>query len=331
MLDSRLLASPPFSKEHQLCADLDVTDTNTSQQFSHCLPGQPCIQLADSTQLNEFLESELWAEDLESLASRLWIMTTPSSANINPLHKQGVKGREIVPTEDPRLHLVWIHDRIFIKPIPRYLMSHTFWSFWLLNNSSSLGHRRNAIKEAALGYLRTYTYLIRHQSDFSIAQRENLRLIPQDVDWQQFCRFRSALTGIKDTEVSGRYQYGELRLTRLNFYAKFLLRKFCYERVHGQYGDYFARLYGPLLFIFALSSTILNAMQVDMVAQQDLSSVSVSLNCAYAYTSRICLIGTVLTGMCFAMLWSWIFLDEWIFTLKLKPWRRHRRNDAIQC
>ena len=26
-----------------------------------------------------------------------------------------------------RLHLVWIHDRIFIKPLPRHLLSYEFW------------------------------------------------------------------------------------------------------------------------------------------------------------------------------------------------------------
>ncbi|KAF2462923.1 uncharacterized protein BDR25DRAFT_308060 [Lindgomyces ingoldianus] len=59
------------------------------------------------------------------MAPRLWIM------NINPLHRQRVKGREIVLTEEPRLHLVWIHDRIFAKPLPRYLLSQTFWKMFL--------------------------------------------------------------------------------------------------------------------------------------------------------------------------------------------------------
>jgi hypothetical protein len=58
-------------------------------------------------------------------------MTTMSSANINPLHRQRVKGREIIVIEEARLHLVWIHDCIFIKPITRYLLSHVFWETYL--------------------------------------------------------------------------------------------------------------------------------------------------------------------------------------------------------
>jgi hypothetical protein len=71
--------------------------------------------------------------------------------------------------------------------------------------------------------------------------------------------------------VSGRCYFGELRLTRLNFYAPLLLRKFHFEQVHGQYGDYFARLYGPVLFVFAVVSTILNSMQVALAADQSLA------------------------------------------------------------
>lgn len=52
----------------------------------------------------------------------------------------------------------------------------------------------------------------------------------------------SGFRDIDDAKVSGRYLYGELRLSRLNIYAPLLLRKFHYEQVHEQYGDYFERL-----------------------------------------------------------------------------------------
>ncbi|KAK4991375.1 hypothetical protein LTR66_006560 [Elasticomyces elasticus] len=196
------------------------------------------------------------------------VMSTQSSANVNPLHRQRVKGREIVVTEDPRLHLVWIHDRIFIKPLPRYLLSHAFWERFLLRELPPLADDRHKIRRAAMGYLRTYSYLIRHESDLVIAQQDHLRLVPKDVTWTQFCGFISALVDIKDTDVSGRYCYGELRLSRLNLYAPLLFRTFHYKQVYGQYGDYFARLYGPVLFVFAVLSTVLNAMQVEMAVEQ---------------------------------------------------------------
>ncbi|KAI1521384.1 hypothetical protein PtrSN001C_012256 [Pyrenophora tritici-repentis] len=259
---------PPFSKANQLVHDL-VPGPGAAQ--SETLPGQPSVLLKDLNRTKKFLYDDLWSEDLDRMAPRLWIMTTLSSANINPLHRQRVKGREIIVTEEARLHLVWIHDRIFIKPIPRYLLSHDFWEVYFNQKLGSPDDGSRNLHAAAAGFLRTYRYLIRHESDFYLAQQDSLRLIPKDVDWASFCHFTSDLNGIQDSAVSRRYCFGELRLTRLNFYAPFLLRKFHFEQVHGQYGDYFARLYGPVLFVFAVVSTILNSMQVALAADQSLA------------------------------------------------------------
>jgi hypothetical protein len=35
-----------------------------------------------------------------------------SGANVSPLHRQRVKGRAIIVTEDSKLHLVWFYDHI---------------------------------------------------------------------------------------------------------------------------------------------------------------------------------------------------------------------------
>ncbi|CAG8979288.1 hypothetical protein HYALB_00012671 [Hymenoscyphus albidus] len=104
-------------------------------------------------------------------------MSTYSSSNINPLHRQRVKGREIIITEEP----LWFHDRIYIKPLPKYLLSYRFWEMFLVNQSTCLGGRRDAIRKAALGYLRTYRYLIQHESDFHIAKQDHLCLVPHGV------------------------------------------------------------------------------------------------------------------------------------------------------
>jgi hypothetical protein len=259
---------PPFFKANELVHNL-VSGPSAAQ--SETLPGQPSIPLKDLDRTKKFLHDDLWSEDLDRMAPRLWIMTTLSSANINPLHRQRVKGREIVITEEARLHLVWIHDRIFNKPVPRYLLSHGFWEAYLDRRPESLNDEQSNLHKAAAGFSRTYRYLIRHESDFHLAQQDGLRLIPKDVDWSSFCHFTSDLNVIQDSAVSRRYCSGELRLTRLNFYTPFILRKFRFEQVHRQYGDYFARLYGPVLFVFAVVSTILNSMQVALATDQSLA------------------------------------------------------------
>ena len=116
---------------------------------------------------------------------------------------------------------------------------------------------------SALGFLRIYYYLIQHESDFEIAYSKT-RLLPSDITWNEFCAFSKDFSDISDDAVSERYCYGEIRLTRLNLYAKLIIGKFQYERVDGQYGAFFARFYGPLLFIFGILSIILSTIQVEL-------------------------------------------------------------------
>ena len=93
---------PPFSKEVELAHDYEPT---AQAPTTASLLGYPLVKWNDSPRMKQFLKQELWCEDLEAMALCLWIMTTFSGANINPLHRQRVKGREIVVTEELRLHL----------------------------------------------------------------------------------------------------------------------------------------------------------------------------------------------------------------------------------
>lgn len=318
----------PFSKEAQLVKDYE---SNKVHPTTTNLPGYPLIRSDDATQIRRFLKQELWSDDLETMAPRLWIMTTFSGANINPLHRQRIKGREIVITEEPRLHLVWIHNRIFIKPMPCYLLSQTFWNTHLDAKSSKPGSSHDNLCKAAAGFLRTYRYLIQHESDFHIAQQDDLRLVPRGIDWPSFCRFISELSHIDDAAVSKRYWYGELRLTRLNFYAPLLLRKFHFEQVHGQYGDFFARLYGPVLFAFAVISTILNSMQVALAADQLEAAHWEAVWHVSRYFSVISLVAAVVISLWFVALWLWIFVDEWVYTVRQKSRKKREAGVASSC
>ena len=319
----------PFTETNQLCNDLDVYDANGANSVA--LPGYPGLDLNDAVRMKMFLKKELCAQDLETMAPHLWVMSTQSSANINPLHRQRVKGREIVITEEPRLHLVWIHDRIFLKPLPRYLLSHAFWQLFLDNRSSRLGSDRDAIRRAALGYLRTYRHLVQHESDFRIAQQDTLRLIPQDVQWPAFCRFMAEFDRISDSNVTARYEYGELRLSRLNLYAPLLLHKTHFEQSYSQYSDYFARLYGPVLFVFAVVSTLLNSMQVGLAADQLSSKHWVSLWLISRWFSIICLVGTAIVFACFVMLWTWKVVDEWMYAVNDRLRKKQERVEPSKC
>lgn len=318
-------ASPPFPKQQQLCADLDGETGGDDN-----LPGWPCVPLSDRASVEEVLHTEFYASDLEAVAPRLWIMSTQSSANVEPLHRQKIKGRNILITDDPRLHLVWIHDRIFVKPIPRYLLSHHFWECFLLCQPPAPDARLELTLRAAKGYLRSYRYLIRRESDFDMA-KQDLRLVPQGVEWPEFCRFISNFDRIRDVDVSPRYHYGELRLSRLNFYAPLLFGRSNFLRLHGQYSDYFARFYGPILFVFAVASTALSSMQVVLAVEQLTATQEVALWYICRWTSTAVLVVTAAIAFGFVLLWLWFFCDEWVYAIKCRVRKRRQMVHQLDC
>lgn len=312
--------SCPFTAGNQLCDDFDA------QHRTQSLPGHPLVRLEDIAQLGNFLDSDLCCEDLETMAPYLWMMSTWSSSNIRPLHRHKLLGREILITESPRLHLVWYEDRVFVKPLPKYLLSHNFWTTYLTDETGILGTRVPDIKRAALGYIRTYRYLIKHESDFDLAQSHNL--IPSKVTWPQFCAFISSFDCILDDHVSGRYQYGELRLSRLNFYCMFFLRRFHFEYLPMQYSAYFSRYFGPLLFAFAVLSLLLGAMQVEINVQEMTGSGLGSTLMVYRWFSIIIMLvglGISVFLSCYVL---YMIANEWVFALRF---RRKRLLSEIQA
>jgi hypothetical protein len=115
-----------------------------------------------------------------------------------------------------------------------------------MSDPSQYGATAN-LRKAALGYLRTYFYLIQYESDQRIAQDSALCLVAKEVTWPQFCQSTARFNHITENEVSGRYHYGEIRLTRLNYCASILLRRSHYQRENYQYRAYFARIQGLLI------------------------------------------------------------------------------------
>lgn len=263
--------SAPFLEEYELDHTLELQDTADG---SHCnlvrkddkridsLPGMPRLKLEQNSFASD-IAKELLTTDLNVLQPQLWLVATQKSSHIAALHDQIVRDRNIVITEKPGLHCVWNEDRVFIKPMPRWLMSHAWWKF-VKRSAEGLGPPGNcdweAIYRAALGFTRSYYYLVIHQSDFDLAQHH--KLIPKEITFEDFQTFIDAFGDIQDASVSLRYTFGDLRLSRLNWLAKSHLGRLHYHKIHRQYHTYFSRFYGPLLFIFGIFTVVLDAMQV---------------------------------------------------------------------
>ena len=257
------ITAPPFRREHQLNNELDGT---AQGQTTGCLPSQPNITMNTSKELSEFLLGDICPKKLNGLAPHLWLCSTPSHTNIPPLHHHAIHGRTIIASEDPALHLIWFTGRIFIKPLPAYLLSHAFWQQYMYGGEPC--ENKKLVAQSGLGLLRSYIYSICYERDLRIAQEPHLALVPPEVTWKQWCDFSASFEAIGNSEVAPRYHFGKIQLSRLHWLVRIYRWELNYYYIDGGYGESFAKYYGPLLFVFGVFSVLLSAMQVGMAVEQ---------------------------------------------------------------
>lgn len=203
----------------------------------------------------------------------------------------------------------------------------SFWHKYLSNTSQ---HDVN-LRKAALGYLRTNFYLIQYESDLRIAQDPALCLVSKGVTWSQFCHFTANLNDITDDEVPGRYHYGEILLTRLNYYAPILLGRTRYQRVDYQYRAYFARIQGPILCTFAFLSILLNCMQVNLAAATVNDAYGSTILFAGCYwVSTIIGLVTCLLSLILVFLFLFKLIREWRFAIHNRLQREKNHGQRKQ-
>ncbi|CAK37378.1 uncharacterized protein An01g13720 [Aspergillus niger] len=212
--------TPPFSKPASF---------RSSHQYTH--PAGVNFQhelIKPDEDLQRYLDFQLTTPKLNRIHHLLWLAGLPRAAR--PLHRQKLMKRTIILTESPDEHLVWSPGQILIKPVPEYLLDHEFWVRELCP------HRE--LHAAACGLLLSYAWLITGLIDFQLAKDE--RILPSDVTWdawtlliRQFLewidnkndedRCSTSLPTEKDyvsqpqpAIINKRYEFGELRLSRLN-------------------------------------------------------------------------------------------------------------------
>ena len=268
------LPQPPFSLNALLPrSGLDSTSSRCSPSTRGDLdddddPAIPLIAASYRTRRDDisiakpddvdYLNSELNVDRLNNIHEWLWIVGRPMPPR--PLHLQRRKSREVFVTEQMDLHLTWSSKRIYIKPIPRFLLDADFWKQYLCTNRH--------LYECALGFLLSYTALIQHQSDYRIAI-EN-QLLPKELTWPRWVLLVEQLLSAHNmAHINKRYVYGELRLGRLN-----LVYRFTKGRIRGYlsscttYADFLRENFSSLLTLFAYFTIVLSAMQVGLGTQQ---------------------------------------------------------------
>jgi hypothetical protein len=329
--------SIPFGLHEQLNHQLKIVHhaqrpnsialARTEETVSNTLPGNPFVPLSVSDVIDH-LQATLLTRDLDVFAPYLWLVSTQSSFSITPLHRQVVLARNIIVTQAADLHAIWYYDRVFLKPLPPYLLSHAFWEFIFgepLEGDSKANNERQELYRAAIGFIRTYCHLIKDEFDFNIAMRHHL--IPEGTTSESFAAFINNFKTINDDSANARFRYGELRLSRLNFWAPLFLHRMEYFNPTRQASLYFSAYFQPLLFVFGSLSVLLSAMQVALATDQSGTGLIRAwarfiAACQWVSVVSIVLVaaatGFLLLLLCFKTINEWIFATRALWRSRLR-------------
>jgi len=92
---------------------------------------------------------------------------------------------------------------------------------------------------------------------------QSIGVVNESVTWHTWQSFRTdVLHNLAGRDVHDRYEYGELRLGRLNLIYRMKWLGLAYFNVYRDYSSYFGQNYTTLIALFALVSVALSAMQV---------------------------------------------------------------------
>ncbi|KAK3357791.1 hypothetical protein B0T25DRAFT_630759 [Lasiosphaeria hispida] len=276
----------------------------------------PAISVTAATHLGD----ELSCPVLDELYPNLDFVARKSSLHIDPIHKHLQKCRKIIIIEDPKLHLIWNYGIVYLKPLPHYLLSYSFW-----NEHLGLG---SVHRGEALGFVRSYARLIRHRSDFALALEAGL--IPSsappasyssspsqppgptgELTYAALSTFLRHFSEIPDADVSPRWRFGQLRLSRLNWAQ------------YWQTGQFLNEFAAPFIFLFATLSLILSGMQVVLAAEVNERGKSwhVFAEVSAWFSVAVIIIITVLfvsLGAVAVAVWAWQFQFSY------RSWKKSR-------
>ncbi|GKT48179.1 uncharacterized protein ColSpa_08360 [Colletotrichum spaethianum] len=158
----------------------------------------------------------------------------------------------------------------------------------------------------------------------------------EELPYVRFVAFIRSFSNASDDEVSLRWRFGQLRLSRLHWAVRIFQpaaatrRKFpnglFYEEQFWQISDFLKEFGAPLLFVFAALSLILSAMQVVLAVKSGyneggwrvVSEVSAWFAAMVIVAVVIIFVGIVLIG-----LGVWL----WQFQFGYRSWRRSRAAD----
>lgn len=293
---------PPFTDFHSHKVTLPAVYHDTFGKLQE-------IKSHNSPSLHEYLQQELDFSRLHNIHDHLWLAGLPA-VGARPLHRQLMIGRQIILTEQADLHLVWQDSRIYLKPMPEFLLDYHFWAEHLCQD--------NLLWKTARGFLLSYLWLVRSKSDLQIA-RDN-GLLPDDIDWERWVLFSKCLLGtinIKTLEaVNRRFLYGELRLNRLNWIYRISHthnpKEFIkgYMHKYNRYSVFVQRSFAWIIGTFVYVTIVLTAMQVGLATDR-LKGSKRFQNASYGFTVFAILAPIAALGVIALLLALLILINLW--------------------
>ena len=258
----------------------------------------------------EELRSDFSMEGLNEIQRFLWFVGRFGPCE--PLHHHRVLLRTIIPCTSARLHLVWFYRTIYVTPMPECLLNASYYHDIVCQDVD--------LHRAIIGFLRSYCFLIRYPIDLVIAQQ--LFLIPRYVRWDQWIAFRdTVLSETASSSVNKRYEYGELRLHRLDSIYRLTGHGSTYFTTHRQYRACFAEYFGIFATTFAFVATILTAMQVIVAIEY---SPRLLVSVCYSFSVMV-LVGACL---CFGFIGS-VFSFMYLRNLAMKGFASQSRGKKM--
>jgi hypothetical protein len=254
-----------------------------------------------------FLSDELLVKKLNAVQDWLWMCGRPMPPRA--LHHQVVISREITITENPELHLIWSKNRLFLKPLPPWLLDPDIWASYLLRDSD--------LARCARGFLYSYTALIAYESDFNLAREKGL--LPPSLTWVGWkCLVREVLHNHNMALVNPRYWYGELRLSRLNKIYRlrkgFIFRGYSKVAAHTVYVDLISDNFGVLATLLGYVVIVLTSLQVGLGTDK-LTENTAFQNFSYGFTV-FSIIAPVIAGTGILLVVLVMVISNWMATTK---------------
>ena len=223
-----------------------------------------------------------------------------------------MEGLDILFSQQMDLHLLKFSNKLIIKPLPEWILSFDFWTEHLCVNEQ--------LHQSACGSLLSYVWLVVTPLDLKLAHDHTL--LPSFVTWHWWKEFVTDFYHHVDFntlhQVNKRYQFGVLRLGRINsiyrsrFFTTHFVRGYLYG--YNRYVVFFQRNFSWILIVFVFFSLVLSAMQVG-TGLDELKNNSAFLKASYVFVV-FSMVSVVAVLTVVAVVFVGIFLFNMVTAIK---------------